>query len=712
MDEKKANVESESKQKLFQKSINEIIDEKNILDALSIDYTAVFYCDLNEDTLLPLKQGNYTNSFGEQYTPVSGWQSYSYRIRHYFDNFVIQESAPDFLERLDAENVKRHLQNNDRFAYRFRARPNQIGQQYFEVQIVRLAGEDGFKVVMGYRFVDDLITEHEKQKTQLENALAVATLNSEIIGAISKIYWLIYRMDLINGTYEEISAGQEVHRLTGKHGNTAERFREVRETVVSPEHQKMMEEFLDTSTLASRLQDSETISMEYCSSSGSWHIGRFIVKKRDANGCVTSVLYVVSQIDKQKQKEIEYRQRLLATAEEAKRANIAKTDFLRRMSHDIRTPINGIRGVVSIANHCADDMEKQQECRDKVMQASGFLLDLVNNVLDMNKLESGTVILEHKPFDMLDVLQETYNIIGMQSHESAVNLIAEPWKIQHAHLIGSPLHLRQVLQNVASNAVKYSKTGGKIIVTAEEIRSQDGKGIFLLTCSDNGYGMSKEFLQKAFEPFSQENHGARTNFAGTGLGLAITKQLIDLMGGSIKIESEAGVGTKVSMTIPFEIDTEYDQREITTEHVSEISLDGVHALLVEDNELNMEIAKFLLEQAGLTVSCAWNGREAVDMFRKSQPGQYDVILMDVMMPVMDGLAATKAIRAAEHADAATIPIFAMTANAFPEDVQQSKAAGMNEHLSKPLKDTEVLQAIQRYVNKEIDIGDIHRKCRM
>ena len=188
---KKANAKMENKRRLLQKSVSEVIDEKNVLDALSIDYTAVFYCDLNEDTLLPLKQGNYTNSFGEQYTPVSGWQSYSYRIQHYFNNFVIQESAPDFLERLDAENVKRHLLHNERFAYRFRARPNQLGQQFFEVQIVRLEGEDGFKVVMGYRFVDDIITEHERQKTQLENALAVATLNSEIVGAISKIYWLI-----------------------------------------------------------------------------------------------------------------------------------------------------------------------------------------------------------------------------------------------------------------------------------------------------------------------------------------------------------------------------------------------------------------------------------------------------------------------------------------------------------------------------------------
>ena len=278
---------------------------------------------------------------------------------------------------------------------------------------MRLTGMDGFKTVMGYRYIDDIIKEQEKQKVQLENALADATLNSEIIDSISKIYWIIYRMDLVAGTYEEISAGQDVHRLTGKRGIITEVFREVRETVVDDEHQELMKRFLDTSTLVERLQDTDSVAMEYRASSGSWHLGRFIVKKRNEQGQVTNVLYVVRQIDQQKQLELEYKQQLLETAEEARRANMAKTDFLRRMSHDIRTPINGIQGMVAIAEHFSKDSIRQRECIGKIKEASGYLLDLVNSILDMNKLESGTVVLERRPFDLMEVLRETNSITEM-----------------------------------------------------------------------------------------------------------------------------------------------------------------------------------------------------------------------------------------------------------------------------------------------------------
>ena len=544
------------------------------------------------------------------------------------------------------------------------------------------------------------LTELEEQRVALENALEKANLNSEIVGAISKLYWLIYRMDLVSGTYEEISAGQEMHELTGKRGSTAEVFKEVRETIVCAEHQELMARFLNTATLAERLRDTESVAMEYRAASGSWHLGRFIAKKRDEHGRVTNVLYVVRQIDKQKQQELEYKQKLIETAEEAKRANIAKTDFLRRMSHDIRTPINGIRGMISIANHYPEDVAKQQDCRNKVMQASGFLLDLVNSVLDMNKLESGVVTLEHKPFDLNNVLQETYNIIEMQAQEYAVPLHKTPWKIEHPYLLGSPLHLRQTLQNIAGNAVKYSREGGSVTLSCEEIAGENGKAVFRLICEDSGRGMSQAFLQRAFEPFAQEEPGARTAFTGTGLGLTITKQLVTLMGGEIAIESQLGVGTRVSVTLPFEIDTKHVQREECEEEAEEVSLEGVHVLLVEDNELNMEIARFLLERFGMTVTSAWNGQEAVDRFARSEDGEFDVILMDVMMPVLNGLDAARAIRAMRRSDARTVPIFAMTANAFPEDIQQSREAGMNEHLTKPLQEENLLRTIRWYMKNK------------
>ena len=697
--------ELEQKQKSLQNSYDELRREKSVLDALSIDYTSVYYCNLDEDTMFVLKQGKYTNSAVAEGEITSGKQSYSFRIRYYYDHFVIHESAPDFMEKLSVPYLKEYLSHHQRFAYRFRTLPNPAGQQFFEVQIVRLEQTDGFKVVMGYRYVDDIIAEQESQKIQLENALAQANLNSEIVGSISKIYWLIYRMDLVTGTYEEISAGQEMHRLTGKHGSTAEVFKEVRETIVSQEHQELMKRFLDTSTLAARLSDTESVAMEYRAASGSWHLGRFIVKRRDKNGRVTNVLYVVRQIDKQKQMELEYKQKLLETAEDARRANMAKTDFLRRMSHDIRTPINGIQGMLSIAESFPDDIQKQGECRDKVKEATGFLLDLVNNILDMNKLESGAVVLENKSFDLLQVLQGADNIAEMNGQLYGLSISTDHNKINHTHLIGSPLHLKQILQNIAGNAVKYNREGGSIHFSTEEISCEKGKAVYRFVCADTGRGMSEEFVHHAFEPFSQEENSARTSYMGTGLGLSIAKQLTEMMGGTIELESQLNVGTTFTIIIPFEIDASYEEREEEKREISEKELSGVKVLLAEDNELNMEIAVFILEKYGMEVVPARNGKEAADIFADSEEGEFQVILMDVMMPVMDGLTATREIRALPRKDAGTVPIFAMTANAFADDIRQSKEAGMNEHLSKPLDEKDMMRVISRYVTGRRENAD-------
>lgn len=544
------------------------------------------------------------------------------------------------------------------------------------------------------------LAEQEKQKIQLEHALAEATLNSEIIDSISKLYWLIYRMDLIKGTYEEISAGQEMHRLTGKHGKTREVFREVRETFVSPEHQNMMKEFLDTSTLPERLKDTESVAVEYHAASGSWHQGRFIVKRRNRSGEVTNVLYVVRQIDVEKKKEIEYKQKLVKAAEDARRANMVKTDFLRRMSHDIRTPINGIQGMIAIADRYPEDVLKLAECRAKVKEAAGFLGELVNSILDMNKLESGSIILEHKPFDLFELLMEVNSISEMNGEIRELNLSFDHTNISHFHLIGSPIHLKQILQNIAGNASKYNKIGGAIQFSTKELCFENGKAVYQFICKDTGLGMSKEFIKHAFEPFSQEKIDARTSYMGTGLGLPIAKELVEMMGGSIELESELNVGTTFTIIIPFDVDLDYKENEDIEILAEDNVLTGIKVLLVEDNELNMEIAEFILEEAGMDVVTAKNGKEAVDIFAESTPGTFGVILMDIMMPVMDGLTASRTIRAMERTDAKRIPIFAMTANAFLEDKERSKEAGINEHLSKPLDEKKIIKTIKKYILRE------------
>ena len=548
------------------------------------------------------------------------------------------------------------------------------------------------------RSLQELIRKQVKQKQALEKTLEIANLNNEIINSISKIYWMIYRIDLSADWYEEISAGQDVHRLTGKSGIASEVLTELRETIVVEEHQQLMTEFLDLTTLAQRMKDTESIGLEYHAADGSWHLARFIEKKRDDTGKLTNVLYVVREINRQKQRELEYRQKLLETSEEAKKANMAKTDFLRRMSHDIRTPINGIRGIVSIADHYPEDINKQKECRQKVMEASGFLLELVNSVLDMNKLESGKIELEKKPFDLRSVLREICDLVEMQGQEHNIPVYVDSLHIEHPYLLGSPLHLKQVLLNIAGNAVKYNRKGGHVTMTCDELTADNTQAVFRLTCSDTGRGMSEEFKTKAFEPFAQEEFGARTQYMGTGLGLPIAKQLVEMMGGTIDFESELGAGTTFTLEISFELDTDFSKKTPDGHPIPLSSLNGTRVLLVEDNELNMEIARFILQKHNMNVTMAQNGRKAVEIFEQTAQDSFDIILMDIMMPVMNGLEAARAIRSLNRQDAADIPIFAMTANAFPEDIRLSIDAGMNEHISKPLDEGELIYMIHKYLS--------------
>lgn len=455
-----------------------------------------------------------------------------------------------------------------------------------------------------------------------------------------------------------------------------------------------MREFLDVSTLAERLKNREEISTEYRAITGVWHQARFIVKLRNEAGEVTNVLYVTRDINDQKISELESREELRRTAQEAEKANLAKTDFLRRMSHDIRTPINGIQGCVDIADRYPDDLELQQEARTKIRTASGYLLNLVNDVLDMNKLESGNIQLERKHFNLLELLHNTNEITRMQANESGINYYVEDGEIIHTQLIGSPVHFQQILMNIGSNAVKYNYDGGSVTVTCREVSYTDTTAEYELTCTDTGIGMSEEFQKKAFEPFAQEGQSARTNYAGTGLGLAIARKLIELQGGTLSFESIQGKGTKFILHISFEISAEESEKR--SQMYQNCSVEGIQVLLVEDNELNMEIAEFLLKEEKMIVTKAWNGREAVEIFENSEPGYFDVILMDLMMPQMGGLEATRRIRKLDRRDAKTIPIFAMTANAFLDDIAQSKAAGMNEHFSKPLQMEKVIDAIRFY----------------
>ena len=397
------------------------------------------------------------------------------------------------------------------------------------------------------------------------------------------------------------------------------------------------------------------------------------------------------------EKEEKYKAELLIAAKKAEAANEAKTEFLQRMSHDIRTPINGICGMLDMADHYADDMKKQTEYRAKIKGASYLLLELVNEILDMSKLESDEVVLEESPFNLSSISREVLVVIGQIAAEQNIRIVWEKKEITHRHLIGSPGYVKRVMMNILSNAVKYNKENGCIYISCREIPSeQPGMTTMEFVCRDTGIGMTEEFQKHIFEPFAQEDAGSRTKFAGTGLGMAISKNLVEKMGGTITFESKEGAGTTFVIRVPFQIDTDRSGRSETGEK-TEVSIRGLHILLAEDNELNMEIAEFLLRNEGAVVTKAWNGQEAVEIFEKSGSGEFDVILMDIMMPVMNGYEAAKRIRSLDREDAQVIPIIAMTANAFVEDRMKAKEAGMNEHIGKPVDGKLLVKIIHELV---------------
>ena len=399
----------------------------------------------------------------------------------------------------------------------------------------------------------------------------------------------------------------------------------------------------------------------------------------------------------EQEKDEKYKSELLIAAKKAEAANEAKTEFLQRMSHDIRTPINGICGLVNMADHCADDTEKQTEYRTKVKEASNLLLELVNEILDMSKLESGEVVLEEIPFNLSSIFREVFIVIEQMAAEQNIRIMWEKKEITHRDLIGSPGYVKRVMMNILSNAVKYNRENGQIYISCMEIPSEQPEMTTMeFVCRDTGIGMTEEFQKCVFEPFAQEHTGSRAKFTGTGLGLSISRKLVEKMGGTITFESEKGVGTIFVIRVPFKIDLDADKRE-EQKDVSEKSIKGLHILLAEDNELNMEIAEFVLQNEGAGVTKAWDGQEAVELFRNSEPGEFDVILMDIMMPVMNGYETTKMIRSLDREDAKAIPIIAMTANAFTEDRIRAKEAGMDEHVAKPVDVELLIKVIHKLV---------------
>ena len=396
---------------------------------------------------------------------------------------------------------------------------------------------------------------------------------------------------------------------------------------------------------------------------------------------------------------LEYQEKMKESNAETVRANMAKSEFLSHMSHDIRTPINGIMGMVEIIRNNKNKPEKTEECLKKIDQASSHLLSLINDVLDMSKLETGQIELEHVPFDLKDELEQIKDIVEVQAEAAEIRFQIHLKDVEHTRLIGSPVHLRRILLNLLSNSLKYNHAGGSIDVYIKE-KSCDKKQVeYQIVIRDTGIGMSDEFIEEhLYKPFTQEDDKVRTSYQGTGLGMAIVSELIKIMEGNIQVYSEKDKGTTFYIALGFDLNPEKEPEIVEEPELEEKSIKGMHVLVAEDNELNMEIAKFMLESAGVITTEAKNGKEAVEMFAASKEGEYDAILMDIMMPEMDGMEATLKIRSmdVERFDAKTIPVIAMTANAFSEDKEKTKTAGMNYHLTKPIMIEQLQEVLGQY----------------
>ena len=554
--------------------------------------------------------------------------------------------------------------------------------------------KNGIKLKGYHQDVTEIQRKEEKHKRMLKEQYSV-------IGAFSSIYNVVWAYNIEKNTVRVISQDENLFEPAQEAEYDATKaIDNVINQCVAKDYQEMMKKFYNLERIAKQLEKEKSVSEEFVDTILGWCRITALPISKDKGGKVLQILVGVQKIDEEKRKELESQTLLAKAYEEAKRANVAKTEFLARMSHDIRTPMNGILGMTKIAGKCVDDREKVLSALSKISAAGTQLERLINDVLDMSRLESGKTELTREKFDIYELLTSGYESISTMALENNVRIVGIHFNIQHKNVIGSPLHIQRVSLNILSNAVKYNKTNGTMELWLDEVPIDKNHSMYCFTVKDTGVGMSEEYIKHIFEPFSREHTDAGTNYQGTGLGMAITKELIELMNGTIDVESKIGEGSTFRFQIPFEVceDKEYENKN---KKIEGKNIKGVKVLLVEDNELNMEIAKFLLEDEEAEVTSAYNGVEAVNKIKESEVNghRFDVVLMDIMMPKMDGLTASRAIRDIGTDYTKNIPIVAMTANAFLEDVKKCLAAKMNAHISKPIDIDTLTNTIYGLLNK-------------
>lgn len=634
---------------LLGKNLESMEKERQILNVLCEDCTSVYKVNLLDDTaeVVKLEQGANAPKILKNREKII--LCYSKELKYYYDHFVIKESAPDF------------------------------------------------PVLIAFRHVDEIIKEERNHQRELEDSLAEVKMNNEIISAISKIYYMIYRIDLQDFYYEEITGGSENHRFTGMKGTAAAHIPSDSSEKVASKYRAMVKQFYDLSTLKKRLEKEESIAVDYLATDNNWHLARFIVQSRAEDGTARQVLLVIRVISEEKRRE----KYLIDAVEEANRANEAKSEFLSRMSHDIRTPMNAIMGFTRVARNHLHEPDKILDCLDKINLSGSNLQQLINDVLDISRIESGEFRIDSEPVKLSELCKLYEQNIRGTAEDKNQKFICNRHDIIYDTVLSDRLRIGQIYMNLLSNAVKYTPEGGTVELEVYEEPFPDKDKICLVSIvRDNGIGMSEKFMKEMYSQFSRAIDTRVNKVQGSGLGLAIVKKIVDQMNGTIEATSRLHEGTtfRVTLDVPFIREQEVSE---TTAEIPFFKLRPSRIiktlLIAEDNDLNYEILEEQLEMYGIHCVRAVNGKECVQLFEIDPSGTYDAILMDMQMPVMNGLDATRAIRRLPSPESKQIPIIALTANAYLEDVQKCKEAGMNDHMSKPVQIEQIIRTVERWM---------------
>ena len=634
---------------LLGKNLESMEKERQILNVLCEDCTSVYKVNLLDDTaeVVKLEQGANAPKILKNREKII--LCYSKELKYYYDHFVIKESAPDF------------------------------------------------PVLIAFRHVDEIIKEERNHQRELEDSLAEVKMNNEIISAISKIYYMIYQIDLQDFYYEEITGGSENHRFTGMKGTAAAHITSDSSEKVASKYRAMVKQFYDLSTLKKRLEKEESIAVDYLATDNNWHLARFIVQSRAEDGTARQVLLVIRVISEEKRRE----KYLIDAVEEANRANEAKSEFLSRMSHDIRTPMNAIMGFTRVARNHLHEPDKILDCLDKINLSGSNLQQLINDVLDISRIESGEFRIDSEPVKLSELCKLYEQNIRGTAEDKNQKFICNRHDIIYDTVLSDRLRIGQIYMNLLSNAVKYTPEGGTVELEVYEEPFPDKDKIRLVSIvRDNGIGMSEKFMKEMYSQFSRAIDTRVNKVQGSGLGLAIVKKIVDQMNGTIEATSRLHEGTtfRVTLDVPFIREQEVSE---TTAEIPFFKLRPSRIiktlLIAEDNDLNYEILEEQLEMYGIHCVRAVNGKECVQLFEIDPSGTYDAILMDMQMPVMNGLDATRAIRRLPSPESKQIPIIALTANAYLEDVQKCKEAGMNDHMSKPVQIEQIIRTVERWM---------------